>query len=174
MTWQRRRDLKPRLSAANVIQLSIGYFRDVPCSAFGPVLIVVARPVSAAAHPDAWFGLLSESSKAPVKSQVLEEASFIHESPGRLNKLIKNMAGSWLCSRGMGLGLMSSFTSADIAGGVHTTKRCDKAGVTAASPLLFKSVCALERENEGEASRGESLHCRGGRSAALITILRSL
>lgn len=74
----------------------------------------------------------------------------------------------------MGLGLMSSFTSGDIAGGASTPKRCDKAGVTAASPLLFKSVCALEREDEGEVSRGESFYCQGGRSAALITILRSL
>lgn len=32
-TWQTLRDLKPRLSAINVIQLSIGSFRDVPCSA---------------------------------------------------------------------------------------------------------------------------------------------
>lgn len=80
---------------------------------------------------------------------MLEEAGFIHESRGRLNKLIKNMAGSWLHSRGMGLSLMSSFTSGNIAGGTNTLKPCDKAGVTAASPLLFKSVCALEREEEG-------------------------
>lgn len=124
----------------------------------GPVLIsrgVVTRPVSAAAHPHAWSGLckythhltswqsrglLSESSKVPTKSEVLEEASFIHESRERLNKLIKNMTGSSLCSRGMGLGLMSSFTSGDIAGGANTPKRCDKAGVTAASPLLEVST----------------------------------
>lgn len=79
------------------------------------------------------------------------------------------MAGSSPRSRGMGLSLMSSFTSGNIAGGTNTLKPCDKAGVTAASPLLFKSLCALEREKEGEASRGESFHCRGGRSAALIT-----
>lgn len=66
------------------------------------------------------------------------------------------MARSSLCSRGMGLGLMSSFTSGDIAGGANTLKRCDKAGVTAASPLLFKFVCALERQNEGMASCGET------------------
>lgn len=75
----------------------------------------------------------------------------------------------------MGLSLMSSFTSGNLAGGgTNRLKLCDKAGVTAASPLLFKSKRALGRgEGEG-ASRGESFHCRGGRSAALITTGRSL
>lgn len=116
MTWQMLCDLKPRLSATNVIQLSIGWFRYVPCLLSGPVL--VARPMSA------WMPVwasgstpTAEQSKGPPYSQMLEEASFTHESQGRLNKLIKTMSWSSLCSRGMGLGLMSSFTSGDIAGG---------------------------------------------------------
>lgn len=52
------------------------------------------------------------------------------------------MAGSVLCSRGMGLSLMSSFASGSIAGGANTPKHGDKAGVTAASPLLFECVTA--------------------------------
>lgn len=60
------------------------------------------------------------------------------------------MAGSMLCSRGMGLSLMSGFTSGNIAGGTNILTPCDKAGVTAASPLLFKSVsirvCVSKRE----------------------------
>lgn len=84
------------------------------------------------------------------------------------------MAGSWLRSRGMGLSLMSSFTSGNLAGGTNTLMLCDKAGVTAASPLLFRSERALERGKGEEASRGESFHCRGGRSAALITTGQSL
>lgn len=64
------------------------------------------------------------------------------------------MAGSVLCSRGMGLSLMSGFTSGNIAGGTNTLKPCDKAGVTAASPLLLKPVtacvcvCARLKEKE--------------------------
>lgn len=60
MTWQTLRDLKPRLFATNVIQLSIGSFRDIPCSVFGPVLIsrsVVGHPFSVAGRPVAWFSL---------------------------------------------------------------------------------------------------------------------
>lgn len=74
----------------------------------------------------------------------------------------------------MGLSLMSSFTSGDLAGGTNTLKLCDGAGATAASPWLFKSERALGREEGEEAPRGESFHCQGGRSAALITTGRSL
>lgn len=45
---------------------------------------------------------------------------------------------------------MSSFTSGNLAGGTNMLKLCDKAGMTAASPLLFKSECALEREKGGK------------------------
>lgn len=50
-----------------------------------------------------------------------------------------------LCSRGMGLNLMSGLTSGNIAGGANTLKPCDKARVTSASPLLFKSVSTCVR-----------------------------
>ncbi len=91
------------------------------------------------------------------------------------------MAGSVLCSRGMGLSLMSGFTSGNIAGGANILKPCDKAGVTAASPLLFKSVsirvcaCLCERKRKSAfPSCGEALHNWGGWLAALITMRRSL
>lgn len=71
---------------------------------------------------------------------MLEEGSFILESQGRLNKLIKNMAGSVLCSRGMGLNLMSGLTSGNVAGGTNMLEPCDKACATAASPLLLSLI----------------------------------
>lgn len=88
------------------------------------------------------------------------------------------MAGSVLCSRGMGLSLMSGFTSGNIAGGTNILKPCDKAGVTAASPLLFKvrvRSCVCERERKSVyPSCGEALHSWAGWLAALITMRRSL
>lgn len=91
------------------------------------------------------------------------------------------MAGSVLCSRGMGLRLMSGLTSGNIAGGTNTLKPCDKARVTAASPLLFKSASIRVCESESERGRenmhrscGEALRGRGGRLAALITMRGSL
>ena len=78
----------------------------------------------------------------------------------------------------MGLSLMSGLTSGNIAGGTNTLKSCDKARVTAASPLLFKSVsvgaCVSEGETSVHPSCGEALHSRGGWLAALITMRRSL
>lgn len=65
------------------------------------------------------------------------------------------MAGSVLCSRGTGLSLMSGFTSGNIAGGTNTLKPCDKAGVTAASPLLFKAVSVERERGRGRVRGGE-------------------
>lgn len=94
------------------------------------------------------------------------------------------MAGSVLRSRGMGLSLMSGLTSGNIAGGTNMLKPCDKACVTAASPLLFKSmsICVSARVYVHVSQRerlcihplGESSHSWGGRLAALITMRRSL
>lgn len=88
------------------------------------------------------------------------------------------MAGSALCSRGIGLSLMSSFTSGNVAGGADILKPRDKAAVTAASPLLFKSMCVHVCQKATRksvcTSCGEALDSWGECLAALITVRRSL
>lgn len=56
MTWQMLCDLKPRLSATNVIQLSIGWLRDVPCLLSGPVFDFSRRGRLSHVRLDASFG----------------------------------------------------------------------------------------------------------------------
>lgn len=64
-----------------------------------------------------------------------------------------------LCSRGMGLSLMNGFTSGNIAWGTNILKPCDKAGVTAASPLLFKLMSVRVCERKGERACLSVLWC---------------
>lgn len=158
MTWQMLRDLCLQLTwfksqsvefgtllvlLSRSVLISCGI---VACSVSAASLASVSTPIIW--NPGRVTACFHNQTKPPTKSQVAEEPSYIHESRGRLNKLIKNMARSSLCSRRMSRSLMSSFTSGDIAGGTNTPKRWDKTGVTAASPLLFKR--ALKRENEGK------------------------